>query len=212
MKLNIRNKRFIIFFVVLVLILVAGGAFWKIRKYYDKNNIEKIMKMISNYTLEYTSEGKILKSKDEYISFKIPSDWTLKTEDKYLSSPIILSPDLFKNYKDGKEKNIFNSQEGCLIICGVDNESSNLEDLKESIKKGTDLAGLSLETKFENTKVGNYDAIRSELVNTTFGYSNGLFISINNKIYGFEIYSGEKYYEKCSKEFDDFLSTISIKK
>lgn len=214
MKLNFSNKKVIVI-LVLILLLAAGGVFWW--EHYKQVRVEKIIEEIADYIVEETPEGKVIKSKDGNLSFKVPDGWKLKKEGKYIIVPVwIMSPELFENYKsyrEDSEANFFNSKEGCLIEVGFDKEGvSSLKDLEERIKEAHQSFGLETWGSFETVEIDHNQALKNMLVSSLLGHYMGVFIPFNGKVYGFGVYSGEEYKERCAQEFNKFLETISINK
>ncbi|MDD2731869.1 MAG: hypothetical protein PHI53_01585 [Candidatus Pacebacteria bacterium] len=203
-------RRKTLFILILIIFIIGLFFYWK---EYKKEDNEKTIEDLADYIVEETPDGKIITTKDGSLTFKVPQGWFLRKEGKYLATPVwIMSPELYKNYIEEQEENIFNSKEGCLISLGIEKEISDLEKLKEEIRKGAESFELEGEIDFENVELKSYNSLKTSFVSSMLGYNQGLLVLTDNKIQGFEVYSGEDYKEKCLDEFNKFVEQISFNK
>lgn len=207
--MNIKSK--IIITIILVLGLMIAGLF-----YYNKIKEDK-MGPVSFDSFKRTESGGmvLMESKDVGLKFAVPDGWEILSTD--IASISMHSPDFIPFQEPS-----FIPSAGCWIDVTpkiqVEGSDYDLEytHYKQVIDDKDALEAMNSEN--ERCEIGILDGLKSikdDYFNND-GNNQGNFISLiipyNNVVYHFETYIFGKDKEKCSQEFDNFLTTISIKK
>lgn len=213
-------KKKIIISIIILLILVAGGGFW----WWKATKIERIEKRVGfslpmNYIVKETGEGKFIENEREGLRLKVPDGWeVIEREDGTIS---LLSPE----FKEGE--NLAESYEkGCLIEFRI-SKLAKEESLKYEIER---ITNFSIELKknpekmknlngksYEIVRINNYQGLKTIFIQKgekRDRYLSNISVEIpreeGERIYFFETHFSTKNEEKCAREFNNFLETISI--
>lgn len=203
----------VIALLVLVLILIVVGYFL-----YNKW-LESRMGFVSfENAIEQEIDGKkYIENKEVGLSFAIPDGWEISKEkmgvSMHSSNFIPLSDDSF-----------FIPKEGCWIeatseILKNDNDyNPEYGDLKLMINNSDYLLERNTygKKKLSIVEISGFRGVKSDLLVDSNQNNLGNFIYIaipnNNMVYVFGTYIFGENKDSCSQEFNDFLTTVNIKK
>jgi len=201
----------IIFLIVIVLILVVGGGFFWWQQGQEtppeKWEAAKISPKEA-YIIKETPEGKIVENKKVGLTFKIPKDWIVKKEDP--TSFHSQDAEFSETRSDVLKK-------GCQIDILASNIKTNLAALEkyinENLSKWSPVIEVDVSQRIE---ISNYLALkhkyhvkqdRPDRIKMAY-----ISIDIPAKEYLYKILLAAPLQEteRCEKEFDNFLKTVSI--
>ena len=199
------NKKIIVL-VFVILFLVGGGIFWwqKIRETpIEKWEAAKVSREEDYKVTKETPEGKIVENKKMGLIYEIPKDWILENGNP---TRFYSSDTKFK----GDTSVIL--EKGCKTYVYTSYIKTNLDTLKKFID--ADFSRLSSGVKldeFSVIKISKYSALRHEYQVKNFGME---YISVDfpskDELYKILLSSPIEEKERCEKEFNKFLETISI--
>lgn len=162
----------------------------------------------SDYVIEETPDGKIVKNEKLGLSFKIPTDWSPKETPSFL-------PDI-SFYRNGTEVNQDRSDvlnKGCRINMAVAYIKTNIDVLEKEIRKKEIFNQPSVINEYRKREIKNQPAIEHVFkIEDLKMYFNIIYIPVNNKLYEISLNVASQDREQCQTEFNKFLETISIKK
>ncbi|MFA5433377.1 MAG: hypothetical protein WC319_11000 [Candidatus Paceibacterota bacterium] len=200
----------IIILSVLTLILIVTGYLL-----YDKW-LESKMGLVSfeNVSEEQVDGKRYIENKEVGLRFAIPEGWEVQKDDMGLS---MHSSDFVP-----VEKNDLLPQSGCSVVVNSDRQEKNSDydrqysSLERNISNENLLADNSETSKKEIIELAGLKGIRHEFYMANSFNVQGNVISIlipyNEVIYSFETYFFGEDKESCLREFNNFLTTVTIKK
>jgi hypothetical protein len=210
-RLTKKRATFALIFVFVLFILIEGFFLWKSYKkeYNEVTAWEKSYPNFDSFKIVDTPDGKIIENKKEGFSAKVPDGWVVKL---YGNEVDILSPEVeFGEYGEPTFGSIKNA-------CGISIQIEEYKNIHPAIKDTAGAEGVRTLIKRVQEKLdGIVDGHKYEVVDVsgysalkTFTGGKQLFaeVPITNKIYSFQTYL---FLEKCEREFNDFLKTVSIK-
>lgn len=201
------NKKHIIIAIVLILILTIAGYLW-----YKKVQEDRMGPVSFDSFKRIETDGKVfLENKDIGLKFMVPQGW--EVQDLPWSSISVASQD-FEPF-NGKSPV---PQRGCLININpkiqIEGSEYDLDytDLRQRIDSDDCMFFKNYEK--ENCKIVDILGLKGirDNYSENGGIITNLSIPYNNVIYHFEAYIFGENKDKCLQEFDNLLSTISIKK
>ena len=212
------NKKIVIFFgLILGLALVIGGFFyWS--PYYKQIRIEKELEKLADFIVNETLKGKTIESKDGELKIEISEEWYIRKEKKDMIGPVyILNQELLKIFQRETDMNAsklikssFDSKTGCLITIGYIEERKRFEELEEEIRESIQNVTLISENTFQFKEINSQKALQHTYDTLHNGYWIDFLIPSENKTYVFSMVFNRENIEKCSQEFDKFLSSLQI--
>lgn len=203
------NKKLIILIIV-ILLLAAGGVFWW-WKYYE-TPVEKWSTAKwsgpEDYVVKETPEGKIVGNKKAGLTFKVPEGWKVKgggIED-YYGSVMLYTPDaIFKKWWVEK---------GCKITPDVIYIKTSINTLEKDKEINAEIGGKSISRKeFAVIKIDKFNALKSLAeVEELNSYWLVVDVPITEKLYKFVLNASLTDKDQCTRDFEKFLESVSIKK
>ena len=207
------NKRCkIIIAVVLILALAVAGIF-----YYNKAQEDKMGPVSFESFKRIEADGKVfMENKDIGLKFEVPEGWEVEN---LVWSAISMASQDFEAFTDESPL----PKKGCLI---------NINPEIQVQGSDYDLQYTSLEQRIDSNDClmfGDYEKEKCEIVDFSGvkGIKDSLFIDSNlnnqgdyinvsipnnNVVYRFETYIFGENKDSCLEDFNQFLTTISIKK
>jgi hypothetical protein len=195
---------------VLILVLIIAGYFL-----YNKW-LESKMGLVSfENAIEQEINGKkYIENKEVGLKFAIPDGWSSIKENDSL---FLIS----SNFISIREDNLV-PQNGCSIIINTDRQKEGSEYDRQYTLLKKDIINENLSTdntdiyKKELIELSGIKGIETDLYMDNFLNNQGRVIDIevpyNNIIYYFETYYFGSDKELCLQEFNNFLTTVNIKK
>ena len=197
--------------IVFILALIAVGFF-----YYNKMQEDRMGPVSFESFKKTETDGKVfMENKDIGLKFMVPEGWEVISTD--IASISMHSPD-FVPFQDPS----FIPKTGCWIDITpkIQIEGSDYDlqytYYRQIIDDKEVLATMNREN--EKCEIVNLDGLKSvKDINSENNEENqGSFISIttpyNNVVYRFDTYIFGQDKEKCLQDFNNFLTTVSIKK
>jgi len=208
------NKKILISIVIIfVLLLIAGGVFLWQRANKEKFKGHPIKKTAfvdaADYAVRDTLEGKIIESKKEGLTAKVPEGWEIRIYEEgvdLLSSEVEFSEYGGISLKSIKEKG------GCGISIGILECEKVDPEIETDVEEIRYLIALSQEKPIEMKKEERYEVIKVDnrlALKEVIGNEEYVLIQIpiDNKIYFFDAFL---FSERCIQQFNKFLETVSI--
>ncbi|MDD4074361.1 MAG: hypothetical protein PHU17_02480 [Candidatus Pacebacteria bacterium] len=203
-------KKKYIFIIILVFVLAVIGLF----VFITGNNDEKTE---SNpfYFFEVSKYGEIsfVEDKEAGLSFIIPKGWDKK--DDLMAQFSIVTED-FSPIDDKISSSSF-PKNGCWIGISADHEietENNIalyNDIIYHIEHQENI--INEDNSYEEiVSINEVKSLKRSIIAEDKGKKISIFVPLNNRIYLFETYLFGEDKESCEGEFNNFLSTISIKK
>jgi len=194
------NKQIVAGITVLIIAVIGIAAFCLFKKetnYYG-------------YTVKMVSGGKLVENRKEGLSMKVPNDWEPKpkslSDSKYQID--FFSPEALSTAKP--VSNVI--EQGCKLTTLISPQKTNLKEIEDQNNSAESPTGESVKVKNEIIDISGKKGVKSI---TDYGSLIGSVITVDvptdNKVYSFIMYQGTKSEEQCSKAFNDFLQTVSIK-
>jgi hypothetical protein len=195
------NKKFILVFIV-SLILLAGGFF-----YWQK--MEKGVRGSSeDYIIREDSKGMFIENSRAGLVAKVPEGWGAEIMDVEEGWAIFNHPETQIKREEGKLISL-PIDKGCFIEAIVEYKKMDLAEIKSNIINA--LIMLDTNSKdFSDVVIDGQQALK--VVFNTDKVGNGISINIprDNIVYIFNLTFNNDNKEECIKEFDNFLETVSI--
>jgi hypothetical protein len=201
---------FLLIVVILLLIVVgvAGFLFWQKLKPTPIEDFDTAkISPRRNFEIREEAGRKVIENKKDGLRFSVPQDWVLKEDVlRGASDFMIYSPDAEVGERE------FLLKKGCKVSTGVRYikiDVDNLEKLMKERKK----SNLIINEEYEKLTIDGYKALKYKFDIQRFNISSvAVHIPIFNRIYdiGLDMVISDK--ERCLKEFDEILKTVSIKK
>jgi hypothetical protein len=195
------NKKFILVFIV-SLILLAGGFF-----YWQK--MEKGVRGSSeDYIIREDSKGMFIENSRAGLVAKVPEGWGAEIMDVEEGLTLIYSPE--SEIKKRENKIIIPISKGCLFRATIVYDDINIDELKNDIRTDLILMGATLRDGFQEVVVSDYVGIKNVFESDKIGPGISIYIPTGKNVYGFHSSWSPGNKEECIKEFDNFLETVSI--
>ncbi len=205
------NKKIIISIIVIfILILIGGGVFWLQEKRGEKKNSGSV----EDFSIRYTSQGKVLENKREGLRVEVPDGWDAEKAETLSFSEWgvnLFSPDIeFDSH--------YLLKKGCRIKVSIEISNLHFEVANryiQIINKREDGKRPKLEEdEFEIIKIDQHYALQDLIFDEPqLGIEIDTRIPLeNDKNIYFLFASTPKNRESCLQEFDNFLKTISIER
>jgi len=202
------KKHKIIIVVVLMLALITTGYFCYKKVQEDKIGLisfENIKKEIINGEINIENEK-------VGLSFSFPDDWQIVNDDIGLS---INSPN-FISIND----RVFIPQKGCRISVSVEgqkDDNTEYSDLKYMIEDENYVNSKNADKiKYEIIELSGLKGVKNQFFMANVFNNQGdviaIYVPYDNKIYYFEVDLFGEDRDVCLQEFNNFLSTVFIKK
>jgi hypothetical protein len=203
---------FLLIVVILLLIVVgvAGFLFWQKLKPTPIEDFDTAkISPRRNFEVKEEAGRKVIENKKDGLRFSVPQDWILKEDVlKGASDFMIYSPDA----EVGEIKLIITK--GCKVSSLIAQIRTDIDKF-EAYSRKKELKG-SLNNKYERVYIGenkNYQGI-----NNYFDLPElNMFVSVvdipfGSRLYEINLNAAMQDKERCLKEFDEILKTVSIKK
>lgn len=221
-QINKKMNKKIIILIIVILLLMAGGVFWwwegiRESQYNTYENMSEGMSWSSpeDYVIKDTSEGKIIENEKAGLKFEVPKGWEIKKESHEGSHWIDLLSSDAKFDKDNLLK------EGCgvsLVVIYqendmvVDERSPKYIRYKIELIKENPEEAEGLYENYEAVEIDGYPSLKSiGQDHPVIGQTIWLAIPVTDKeTIAIETTLLSGYKERCAKEFDEFLKTVSI--
>jgi hypothetical protein len=204
------NKRIIILIVV-ILLLISGGFslwWWQTRPTPIEEFEFADFSPKSNFQIRQEGNRKIIENKKEGISFSVPGDWVLKEE-------ILEGAYGFMLYSSDTEigEREWVIKRGCKVLAAVNYINTNLPSLEEHLKRKFNNSKNIVNNTYERVKIDGHEAIRHYGEIPAFQMVGiGVYIPLNRRIYDLLLDTTFQDKQRCLKEFDNILETVSIEK
>lgn len=208
------KKKFIIIAVIVLLLLAAGFFYWwtQIRETPPKDWDIAESSPPEDYIVKETPEGKIVENEKAGLTFKIPEGWELK-KPEHTTFISLYSPGAVEN-------TIIWLKNGCRINLEVRYVTADIEAIKTQLKSGVWSNLPTNKNQYEIIKLNDRVVLKNIVEyqkeeSDFYHYHVSVYIPIKNlmsknKVYSIELTTSLKDKEKCSREFDKFLETVSI--
>jgi hypothetical protein len=194
------NKKVLIG-LVFILVLVVGGFF-----YYKQIN-KVIIGLPSDYVIQDTSDGKIVKNERAGLIVRAPVGWVTQKIEFFEGSIVFNTQNIDGRLENEIVKPPFNK--GCAIETAVVYKRTNIDSLKEEIKEIHIGLGIKSE-EFKEITINNDSALENNFDSQLLGPASVVYFFKSNKIYSFALYWAPDDKENCVQQFNKFLETISI--
>jgi len=223
------NKKVVFGFTVFLILIIGGLFFWwqidEIDNFIERKKIEKMVAPSKDYSIIENADGRFIVNEKDGLKVKIPTEWEVNVDDnmEILESDreVILHSKDF-SYRPGK---------GCLIIIQINRlQQARIEEYKggssfiiypfegaEEIREAINFYKEAIserekeamqEKGIEITLVDQKDALREIVFSREdVGQYVTVKVPVENKLY---VFRSTQLSEVCSKEFDEFLETVSI--
>jgi hypothetical protein len=202
---------FLLIVVILLLIVVgvAGFLFWQKLKPTPIEDFDTAkISPRRNFEVKEEAGRKVIENKKDGLRFSVPQDWVLKEDVlRGVGSVDLYSPDAEIGDKE------FIIKKGCKVAVSFVYIRTNLNTFENYLKERFNRISLFTNNQYERIKIGNYDAIKHSgtiLNNKTARID--VYIPLNNRVVDILLSSSFQDKERCAKEFDEILKTVSIKK
>jgi hypothetical protein len=201
----------IIIAVIFILALIVAGFL-----YYNKTQEDKMGSVSFESFKRIETDGKVfMENKDIGLKFMVPEGWEVQN---LTWSAISVASQDFEPFTDPSPL----PKKGCLINIDpeiqVQGSDYDLQytDLKQRIDSGScSMFGNSEKEKCEIVDFSGLKGIRDRYSENKIenpGFFTDLSVPYNNVIYRFESYVFGEDQDRCLQEFNNFLSSVSIKK
>ncbi len=202
------TKKAVILIIVFVLLLGVGGVFWLLGSKNESLIEEVKFESPKNFLIKDTAEGKIVENRNAGLSFKVPEGWIaeIKEYDKGEGGIELFSPDV-SFYSNSKLQ-----KKGCGVAVNIEyryneEEIQLVKDLIKGIQENPDMGSNKYKEVIE---VDQHKALKQiTFNNAAMGRGVSVQIPDTDKIYIFSTFFPSEE-ERCEKEFDKFLETLSI--
>lgn len=197
------NKKIVIFFgLILGLAVVMSGFF-----YWQKQN-QKIIGSPDDYIVQETEQGRFVENKKAGIRVKIPDAWIEKKMDIMEGSMVFYTPNIESVRPNKKDSPPL--KKGCMIEVVVGYEKMSFDEIREEIEEGHKWLGMKSD-KFETIEINKIPALKNIFNCVEIGYSVGVYIPFEDKLYQLSVITSPQDIGQCSQEFDEFLEGVVIK-
>jgi len=207
-SLKIFSKKVIFCFLGLILISAIAGFFyyWQIYKTPPEKWAEAKYSPAENYKITEENGEKFIENKKAGISFKVPNGWRIEKPQgrDYVA--------LYSANAEGSSL-VGKMESGCEIFIQnqkIKTDIKTIENELNKIHQNWEEPG-----SFEIVKIGRHDALKN-----TLGIPNldlrgiGVYVPtqkpISNSVIYISLTSNSDEIDKCSEDFLNFLSTVSI--
>ena len=199
---NINKKRKFLISLIFVFVFASLAGVFYFQNREIKGNPD-------DYVIIETEQGTIVENKRAGLSMKVPDGWEVRKIEVMEGSVVFYSPDAEGLNPDKIRPPL---QKGCMIEAAIVYKKMNFEEIRARVEEIHEGFLIELE-EFEEIKINNYQALRNKFECQLLNYGEALYISINNNLYSFCIYSSleDTNKEVCVQEFDEFLKGVSIK-
>ena len=191
------NKK-AVFLIVFVLILVVAGVF------YYKNR--EIKGSPDDYIIKETEQGTIVENKRAGLTMKVPDGWEIEKMEIMEGSMVFYTPDA-EGYRLDRIKPPL--KKGCIIETAIAYKKTDFEEIEKKSREAHKSLIMKFD-EFEEIEINGRPALKNIFDSTDLGFSIEIYIPERNKLYGLRISAGTEDFERCSKEFDEFLKGVFI--
>ena len=139
---------------------------------------------------------------------KAPKGWEVKKLKSNEGSMLFYTPDI-----KGKNQNglvIPPLTEGCGIEASIIYKKMDFNEIKETIQK-IHLGLHMVSDNFKEVVINKRNALKNIFKSKVLGSAMSIYIPKKNMVYDFDLYWSPNNRENCEREFNKFLSTVSIK-
>lgn len=174
----------------------------KNKKNLTKNWIEAEVSLAEEFILSPNSSERLVENKKGGISYKIPKDWLIGEDN---SSFYTSDKESASNRSDVLES-------GCRAYVYVTYFKLNIDELEKVINESLNqLSSVMKIDEFQRIEVNGKVALKNKYTVESLKMSYiSIDIPFKNKAYKILLSSPIEENERCAKEFDDFLKTVSI--
>jgi len=190
-----------IIILIIAACLVAGAALLIYSG--KKPPLPKEEKVPAGIEVIETETGKIVRNKAEGYEVTVPKEWRIENT-KETKRQAFHSPETLEQEVPGQ------IEYGCKIETYVSPEKTTLEKLQQDTKEELEWYTVK-KNEYSIIDVSGYKAVKNIFESEEMGYSIGVYIPTETKLFSFIMYPAEKDLEKCIQYFDNFLKTIVIK-
>lgn len=196
------SKKIVLAIFGIFVILVAGGGFfwwWHGRE---------ITGSPEDYVILDRTDGTFVENKKAGLSVKVPEGWKAERVKREEGWVMLYSPETKIEWKE-EGVVLLPLEKGCIIDSEVLYKKMTLGEVELDIKYTLTALGLDF-IEVEDTFVNSTPALRTTFDTKKIGPGGIVNIPHNDKVYIFNLTFGVNEKEECTREFDNFLETVSI--
>ncbi|MCK4355439.1 hypothetical protein KAW43_03810 [Candidatus Parcubacteria bacterium] len=156
---------------------------------------------------DYVIQGDIIENKRAGLKIQAPQGWDIEKMDIMEGSMVFYTPDIESVRANKKDTPPL--KKGCMIEVAVGYEKMSFNEIREKIEEGHKWLGMKSD-KFETIEVNGIPALKNVFNCVEIGYSVGVYIPFEDKLYQLGIITSPQDIERCSQKFDEFLNSLRI--
>ncbi|MFH1462617.1 MAG: hypothetical protein ABIG08_02925 [bacterium] len=211
----------VVFCLVVVLVLFAGGFFYwqsdKIENFLERKELERMVALSGDYLIMEDSGEKFIINKKDELKIKVPAQWE-----------IVIGMDMFgltseRHVTLHSQDFSYRPPKGCLVEIQISRLQDKLIDehdgnfemfLIDGVKEVKEIINFYKENEPEEKEVvriisvNHNEALQeTKMLKEDMGEQISIKIPTENRVYVLE---GIFFSEECGKKFEQFLETVSI--
>jgi len=201
----------LIIIAVFLFVLWTSYSYWQFKK--ETKDYGKWQEIeIAEYESvdNYVIQGRLVINEEMGLTFTIPEGWEVERKDldDFAQELNLISPD-----REESPDGYFIPKKGCIIGAFIRKYLQAEQEITRPFVIGKIITSQEIDTEMQRVVfVSKISSLETTLYrDKDIGVSIATEVPLENKIYQFSLLASQTEEERCRKEFDDFLQTISIK-